>query len=142
MIKFSNKGVTVANWKLKHSLKIENYKIENYFFMTPERWQQIKGQVQDTFSDAEISKEKLPEPQIGDTEIILFTGPLGKMKLEYVTKPVLLDKKTHGSRRMGSEATVQYIFSETEFSHHLKAYKWDEAQDDWVEIDMRDSFKL
>jgi hypothetical protein len=35
---------------------------------------------------------------------------------------------------MGSQATVEYIYSETEKSHKFKAYRWDEAQNAWVEI--------
>ena len=110
--------------------------------MSPEKWQQTKGQIQDAFADVEISQGKLPEPYVGEAEIVLFTSPLGKMKLEYITKPVLLDKKTHGSRRIGSETSVEYIYSDTEFTHQLKAHKWDEAQNDWLEIDMRGSFQL
>lgn len=110
--------------------------------MSPEKWQQIKGQVQDAFSDVEISVEQLPEPEVGEVERVYFTGPLGEMKLEYFTRPVILDKKTHGSRRIGSLADVEYVYSATESSHSLKAYKWDEAQDDWIEIDMKSSFSI
>lgn len=110
--------------------------------MTPDKWLQIKGQIQDAFKDVEIRTQKLPEPQVGDMEIVSFVGALGQMKLEYITKPILLDKKTHGSRRIGSETMVDYVYSSTETSHHLKAYKWDDEQDDWVEIDMRGSFQL
>ncbi|MFA5029586.1 MAG: hypothetical protein WC518_02415 [Patescibacteria group bacterium] len=110
--------------------------------MSPEKWQQIKGQVQDLFKDAEILEAKLAEPEMGNKETLLFTGPLGKMKIEYITRPVILDKKTIGSRRIGSDTTVEYIYSNDEFSHTLKAYKWDEAQDDWLEIDLKESFSL
>lgn len=110
--------------------------------MSPEKWQQIKGQIQDVFKDAEISVEKLPEPEVGEKEIVLFTGSLGRMKLEYFTRPVVLDRQTIGSRRMGAEATVKYVYAADEFSHQLKAYKWDEAQNDWLEIDIKESFAL
>ena len=110
--------------------------------MQPEKWEQVRGQIQDTFSDVEITKEKLVEPERGERELVLFTGPLGKMKIEYLTRPVVLDKKTIGSRRIGSNTTVEYVYSEDESSHTLKAYKWDDAQDDWLEIDMRGNFSL
>lgn len=103
--------------------------------MQPEKWQDIKAHIQDSFSDVEISKEKLSEPEVGEKEIVLFTGPLGKMKLEYITRPVVLDKVTHGSRRIGSETAVEYIYSEDEFTHKLIAYKWDEIQDNWLEME-------
>lgn len=110
--------------------------------MIPEKWEQIKGQILDGFKDAEIMAEKSAEPEIGEKEIIFFTGPLGKMKLEYITRPAVLDRVTHGSRRMGSQAEVEYVYSETEKTHQLKAFKWDESQDDWVEIDLKQSFNL
>ncbi|MFA5048851.1 MAG: hypothetical protein WC516_07550 [Patescibacteria group bacterium] len=110
--------------------------------MTPERWQQTKVQIQNTFKDAEITKENLEEPEKGEREIVLFDGPLGQMKLEYLVRPVVLEKRTHGSRRIGSQPEVEYIYSKDEFSHQMKAYKWDESQDDWLEIDLRGSFGL
>lgn len=110
--------------------------------MSPDRWQQLKGQIQDQFDGVSISREKLEEPERGEKEIVLFDGPLGQMRLEYFTRPVVLDKHTHGSRRIGSHTEVEYIYSETEFSHSLKAYKWDDGQDDWLEIDTKTSFQL
>ena len=105
--------------------------------MSPEKWEQIKGQVQDLFKDTEITKEDLGEDEKGEVEIMTFTGPVGQMRLEYTTRPLVIDKKTHGSRRIGSHTDVEYIYSETEFSHSLKAYKWDDARDDWIEIDLK-----
>ncbi|MEK7653569.1 MAG: hypothetical protein AAB358_03750 [Patescibacteria group bacterium] len=109
--------------------------------MQPDKWQQLKGQLQDTFKDVEIKVEPLGEGP-GEKEIVLFTGPLGKMKLEYTTRPMVVDKVTHGSRRIGSQTAVEYIYSDSEFSHQLKAFKWDDEQNDWLEIDMKESFKL
>ncbi|MFA6422406.1 MAG: hypothetical protein WCV92_03345 [Candidatus Buchananbacteria bacterium] len=110
--------------------------------MSPEKWQQIKGQVQDQFKDAEVVTEDLGEEENGEKEILTFTGPVGKMKLEYITRPVVIDKKTHGSRRIGSHTDVEYVYSDTEFSHSLKAYKWDENDQIWVEIDLKGSFTI
>ena len=110
--------------------------------MTPEKWQQIKVQIQNTFKEADITKESLEEPEKGERETILFESPLGQTKLEYLVRPVVLEKRTHGSRRIGSQPEVEYIYSTEEFSHQLKAYKWDDEQGDWLEIDMRGSFGL
>ena len=115
--------------------------------MSPDKWEQLKGQIQDQFSDVSIIKEGLEDDERGEhipgeKEIVIFDGPLGQMRLEYITRPVILDKRTHGSRRIGSHTEVEYVYSETEFSHSLKAYKWDDGQEDWVEIDTRASFQL
>lgn len=110
--------------------------------MQPEKWAQLRGQIQDSFGDVEIIKEELTESERGEKEITTFTGPLGRMKIEYITRPVILDKKTIGSRRIGSGTTVEYVYSEDEFSHTLKVYKWDEAESDWSEIDVKGGFSL
>ncbi len=110
--------------------------------MSPDKWKEIKGQLLDQFKDAELITEKLEEPEKGEKETLTFKGPLGLMKLEFWIKPIVIDKVTHGSRRIGSFTDVEYVYSETEFSHTLKAFKWDESQDDWVEIDLKQSFNI
>ena len=108
--------------------------------MTPEKWEQIKGEIKDNFTVEENEKEHLEEQGGIDIEYIIFQGPLGKMKLEFVAKPVILDKKTNYSLRIGSESKVEYIYSETEKSYHLFAFKWDEEEQEWVEIDSQNLF--
>lgn len=108
--------------------------------MFPDKWQQIKGQLQDSFDDVEFSKEKLNDDRPGEKEIAYFTGPLGEMKLEFVSKPVILDKITHGSRRIGSEVGVKYIYSDTEKSHSLNAFVKKDGQ--WTEIEAGKTFGL
>ncbi len=111
--------------------------------MREEKWQDIKGQIKDDFELLEEKKESLGEDRPGDKEIIVFNGPIGKMKLEFITHPVVLEKKGVGSRRIGSEATVEYKYSEDEFVHTFKAYKWDEDRDDWIEMEAeRTGFSL
>jgi len=102
--------------------------------MQDEKWQEILGKVKDNFEVLEEDKEEL-DPGPGEVEYIIFIGPLGKMKLERTSRPVVLDKKGIGSRRIGSQASVEYIYSETDKSHTFKAYKWGEEQDDWVEME-------
>ena len=108
--------------------------------MQPDKWEQTKFQLKENFPSLEFIKTSLPEPQVGEVESAIFTGPMGKMKLNYITRPVILDKKMHGSRRIGSRAEVEYIYSDSEFSHQFKAYKWDDNLSDWQEIEMNRPF--
>ncbi|MDD4332886.1 MAG: hypothetical protein PHT51_02130 [Patescibacteria group bacterium] len=103
--------------------------------MTPEKWQSIVGNVKDKFEVLEYDKEHLDEEGGIDIEYIIFNGPMGKMRLEFIAKPVVLDKKTTYSNRIGSETKIDYIYSDAEKSHQLLTYKWDETANDWVEID-------
>jgi len=103
--------------------------------MTQEKWQDIVNLIKDKFEIEDEGEEELEDIPDGKIEFIIFSGPLGRMRLEYTTKPVILDKKTIGSRRIGSETAVQYIYSKDEMSQTFKAYKWEDDQDNWVEME-------
>lgn len=108
--------------------------------MTPEKWEEIVGEIKDKFEVEKHDREHLEEEGGVDIEILVFIGTLGKMKLEFITKPRIIDKKTDYSLRIGSETNVQYIYSDTEKTYHLHAYKWDEENQDWIEIDAASFF--
>ena len=113
--------------------------------MNEEKWQEIKGQIKDDFELLEektVPLAKEGEDRPGEKEILIFNGPVGKMKLEFITHPVVLEKRGLGSRRIGSQATVEYKYSEDEFVHTFKAYKWEESRDDWVEMEAGESFQM
>lgn len=107
--------------------------------MLPEKWENLIDDIKDKFDVEDHGKKHLDEQGGTDIEFIIFKGPLGRMKLEFIIKPVVLDKKVTYSRRIGSETTVDYVYSEDEKTHRLVAYKWDEIDKDWVEINT-DSF--
>ena len=105
--------------------------------MTDEKWQQVIGQIKDNFELIDQRTEDLPEDEgPGSVEIVEFNGPLGKMKLERTSRPLVLDKKTIGSRRIGSDTTVEYVYSDTEKVHKFIAYRFDENNQNWVEMEM------
>lgn len=103
--------------------------------MLPEKWENLVDDIKDKFEVEKQDKEHLDEQGGTDIESIIFKSPLGRVKLEFITKPVVLDKKTFYSQRIGSKTNVEYVYSEDEKSHKLMAYKWDENQSDWTEID-------
>lgn len=103
--------------------------------MTPEKWENIKGNILDNFEIEDKGTEHLPDEGGVDIDYIVFFGPIGKMRLEFVTKPVVLDKKTLYSNRIGSETKVEYVYSAVEKNQQLMVYKWESDVDDWVEMD-------
>ncbi|MCK5460063.1 hypothetical protein KAI52_03030 [Candidatus Parcubacteria bacterium] len=110
--------------------------------MTKEKWQNIIGMIDDKFSidDKKTEKEEIGQDVGGDTvfeikDTVEFKCPLGKMKLELVIRPIVLDKKTNFSRRIGSGVEVKYIFSDSETSTKFRAFKWSEESENWDEID-------
>ena len=102
--------------------------------MTPERWEIIKGNILDNFEVEESGTEHLDDEGGVDIESFVFLGPMGKMRLEFVTKPVVLDKKTIYSNRIGSETKVDYVYSTTEKNQQLMVYKWDDDSGEWIEV--------
>lgn len=103
--------------------------------MTKEKWQEIKDTIQEKFEIIANEIENFQD-RPGTIEFIEFSGPMGKMRLEWTDQPLLLDKKTHGSKRIGSETKVEYIYSDTERVNKFKAFKWDENANNWEAIEM------
>ncbi len=108
--------------------------------MTDEKWLDTVSTLKDKFPILEEGKEDLSEEEgRGFREFVIFEGPFGKMKVERTTRAVVLGKKTIGSKRMGSQAAVEYVYSDTEKSQKFKAYKWDDGQAEWLEITMAEN---
>ncbi len=103
--------------------------------MTPEKWKNILGTIKDNFAVEEQGREYLDEEGGINVEYVVFVGPVGRMRLEFISKPMVLDKKTIYSRRIGSETKVEYVYSETERVYKLMVYRWDENEEEWVEME-------
>lgn len=103
--------------------------------MTKEKWQTILGNIKDNFEVEDEGGEHVDDEGGVDIEFIIFKGPLGRMRLEFVSRPAIVDKKTTYSKRIGSETKVDYIYSDTEKAEILTAYKWDEGIEEWVEME-------
>lgn len=73
-------------------------------------------------------------------EVMEFNSPVGKMKLKYVTRPRLLDKKTGYSNRIGSNVKVDYVYSDTETVSHMEAYQWSDTRADWQKFSAESLF--
>jgi len=105
--------------------------------MQKERWLEIISNIKDKFEIEDEGNEHLEEDGGVDIEYIVFNGPLGKIRLEYITEPLILDKKTKYSRRIGSETSIKYVYSDTEKSSKFIAYKWNQDDSEWEEIESK-----
>jgi hypothetical protein len=102
--------------------------------MTDEKWQATIGQIKDSFEVMEEKRADL-EDEPGFIEWIVFHSPAGRMKLERTTHHWVTNEKARGSRRIGSDVSIQREYS-ADVAHKLRAYKWDDALADWVEIEV------
>lgn len=101
--------------------------------MNEERWGTIKNAIKDQFEIEYEGVEEL-EDSPGQVEALEFEGPLGFMRVEYVTKPKTIGRKVHTSTRIGGDSREEILFSEDETVSHMKIYKFNEAEDDWDEV--------
>lgn len=100
--------------------------------MTPERWQELKGRVKDSFSGVAESSAPL-ETGPGELETLIFSTPAGTMKLECTLKPRTLGERGMVSKRIGANVHIEKIYSETEQVAIFKAYR-QTPNGDWTEM--------
>ncbi|MBI5037159.1 MAG: hypothetical protein HZC01_00400 [Candidatus Kerfeldbacteria bacterium] len=100
--------------------------------MHDDRWQEIIQKVKDSFPVEEHDTKPIDD-RPGTVEYIIFTGPLGKMKLARTTSPKVMGTRGMGSHRIGGETSVQYQYSDSEFVHTFTASVW--KNNDWHELD-------
>lgn len=109
--------------------------------MDIDRWEGLKEELRRKFKVLEEKTEDLLVEtndgliKNGTAEVLVFESPLGRMKLSMEKRPVVLDKKFIYSHRAGQAARTEYTFSDSEFSYTMKAYKWDDGEEEWDEID-------
>lgn len=102
--------------------------------MREDKWLDTKAMVKEKFTVLDEGKEDMEDIPNGYIEFVEFDGPQGKMRLEYITKPVVLDKKTVYSKLGATASDVQYTYSKDEFTHRLEAYKWNDSLEEWEEV--------
>jgi hypothetical protein len=109
-------------------------------------WSEILDRLEDQYGEFEV--EKLSETREDDTgqkltseiERVDFETPMGRMRVELVTAPMILDKKTHYTHTAGARANVEYVLSDTEKTQKIRAFRFDEDTDDFIEINTSPGF--
>lgn len=105
--------------------------------MTDDKWTEILDRVQDKFKfEAHEHDESAREDGSWERrEWVVFTGPMGRIKLERVIRPAILSREEHYSKRQGTSATVKFNYSDTETTQALNVYR--EIAGEWDPIDAR-----
>ena len=103
--------------------------------MTKEKWLDLIDKIEAGFGIQEKYKEELGKDVPGEREIIIFNSPvLGKVKLEWIEKPRVVNEKTIYSNRIGSDVKVEKVYDENETVNYMNAYKWNKAGEEWEKI--------
>jgi hypothetical protein len=102
--------------------------------MTDEKWEALVGQIRRKFK---VDEETMSEPDPRDRsvrETLVFTGPTGPMKLERVTRPLVLEKKPIYSGRAGAGVSYDYVLDPKEKTHRESLFRWE--NNGWTEMDL------
>lgn len=127
-LKYLARGFTLFVWICY------NYRRKITFIltcMTQEKWTELLDKIKSGFTIEEEGKEDL---EVGHKEFVIFNGSIGRVKLERIVRPKLLDTKTLYSNRPGGKVAVDYVYSDTEEVASLKAYRWSDIEARWSEI--------
>lgn len=103
--------------------------------MTYNAWLNLKDKITEKFKVEDYKKGVLEQVPDSVCETLIFTGPNGKIKLEWISKPKTLGEKTLYSARVGSTVKVDKIYSQDEKAEFLKAYQ--DKSGTWEEINLQ-----
>ena len=104
--------------------------------MNDEKWYYLLEEIDRKFGIQEKRTDEVPEKRL-KVETAVFTGVGGKMKLERSTRALVLERQVKFSRRVGGESTEKYLYSDSEMTHRVMLYRWDEDSRAWQQIDFR-----
>jgi hypothetical protein len=107
--------------------------------LNDERWDELLYKIGLKSGPLDRKVETVDEGRT-TVETVLFETPMGKMKLQRVSRPVVVEKKMRYSRRIGGSASPEYVYSDTDKSYRVALYRWNEEESAWDEIDVRKVF--
>ena len=82
--------------------------------MTYNAWLNLKDKINEKFKVEDYQKSVLEEVPDSVCETLIFNGPNGRIKLQWISKPKTLGEKTLYSGRVGSHVKVDKIYSADE----------------------------
>ncbi len=104
--------------------------------MTKEKWLDLKEKIHSKFEVIENKQGTIEDVPDSHTETVVFSGPLGKVKIEWHSKPKTLGEDTLYSNRVGGRVEVKKIYSDTERSEFIKVFL--DKNGEWEEISAGD----
>jgi len=102
--------------------------------MNDQRWEEVLKRLDRLFGDLEFDEVEDEETRTV-VESVVWNSPQGRLKLTRTTRPLVIDKKTHYSSRIGGGTHVEFVYSETETTSRVRLYRWEEPAGSWEEID-------
>lgn len=112
--------------------------------MIDDKWFDLMDAIETKFKIIERSRDEITDKESGkvrgDVQSLVFMGPQGKMKIERVSRFAILSEKVLYHRHAkGSQ--IERTYSDTEKTHRVNLYKWNERLDDWEELNLSEMFR-
>ncbi len=101
--------------------------------MTEEKWYDILSRIEEKYEIEERGEDEDPQT-FTKIERVIFTGPVGKIKIERVSHPKRINTKTMYSKRAGVASAMQDEYDMNDIIQSMHVYRWDEAEDDWLPV--------
>ncbi len=107
--------------------------------MNDEKWAETKYKIAEKFHDFDENVEDdFLEDDLGNqipqkTETLVFTSPMGKIKMIRVSHPKIVDRKAHYHKGAGG-AKVELVTDETEKSYRFEAYLLKDGEWEKMEV--------
>ncbi len=102
--------------------------------MTPERFDAFIEDQRERFSVEGEGTEALTDAPTASKRWVIFSTPAGRLKLELHERPVMVDQRAVGGKRVGAGARVETRFDLSQHTHTLHAFK--EGEDgEWEEVE-------
>jgi hypothetical protein len=102
--------------------------------MTKDKWLDTKETIRNKFDISEDTTEDFGPDMAGQKDIIVFDGPMGKMKLEFTEKPRMIGEKTIFSNRIGSNTKIEKVYDNEDMVSFMNVYRWNPIEEDWTEV--------
>jgi hypothetical protein len=107
--------------------------------MNDERWEELLYKIDLKSGPLDVKVDTMDEGRT-KIETVIFKTPMGKLKLQRTSKPVIVERKTRYSKRIGGATEEEYVYSETDKSYRVVLYRWNEEESGWEEVDVRKVF--
>ena len=108
--------------------------------MNPNKWENLIYLAEEKFGidkqyaeDFVVAETSMGKKIMGRKEIVEFNSPLGRIRLEKVSRPRVIDKKVLHTKRIGGKTAVDFVYSEEDLVVEIKIYK-QKSDADWEEI--------
>jgi len=108
--------------------------------MNPGKWEKLVFLAEENFGIDKKEKQEIEVDELangkkimGERETIEFKSPLGRIRIEKISRPKVIDKKVLRAKRIGSNAVVDYVYSPDEKTMEMNIFQYAE-NGEWEEI--------